>query len=119
MRAPAVPSNTASRHSRFSGKIGGIGITSGTGVARMTSFGRSAVPKKSASLIRDDARAAVVDLADDLVGRAIAELEAVHQGLGAEGAALVAPPGGLHERPVDVAVLLEQLVSRQRLASPT
>lgn len=42
MRAPAVPSNTASRHSRFSGKIGGIGITSGTGVDSATASFRSA-----------------------------------------------------------------------------
>src|SRR5262249_28246181 len=39
--APAVPSRTASRHSRFSGRMGGMGTTVGSGVAGATASLRS------------------------------------------------------------------------------
>jgi hypothetical protein len=55
---------------------------------------------------RDGARPAILDLMNHLVDRPIAELEAVHQRLGAERAALVAAARGLHESTIHVAVLL-------------
>src|SRR5215470_3879740 len=39
--APAVPSRTASRHSRFNGRMGGMGTTVGSGVAGATASLRS------------------------------------------------------------------------------
>src|SRR5215468_1614753 len=39
--APAVPSRTASRHSRFKGRMGGMGTTVGSGVAGATASLRS------------------------------------------------------------------------------
>ena len=72
------------------------------------------MPKKSASLSRDRALPALLDLADHLVHRPVAELEPVHQRLGAEGAALVAAARGLDEGAVDVAVLLHQVVAGHR-----
>jgi hypothetical protein len=63
---------------------------------------------------RDVALAAALDLADHLVDRAIAELQAVHQRLGAEGAAVMAAARGLDEGPVDVAVALDEVVARHR-----
>ena len=65
---------------------------------------------------RDHARAAALDLANHLVDRAVAELEPVHERLGAERAALVTAARGLHERGVHIAVSLEQVVSRSRQA---
>ena len=80
----------------------------------MTSFGRSGVPKKSASLIEIIREPQFSISRITSVDRAVAELQPVHQRLGAEGAALVAAARGLHEGAVDVAVLLEQVVARHR-----
>jgi hypothetical protein len=63
---------------------------------------------------RDHPRAAHLDLANDLFHRPVAELQAVHQGFGAERAPLMTPAGSLHERAVDVAMLLEEVVPGQR-----
>src|SRR5581483_2760669 len=59
---------------------------------------------------RDDARAAILHFMDHFVDRPVTEPEPVHQRLRAERAALVASARGLHERLVDIAVLLEKVV---------
>src|SRR5207245_8383225 len=63
---------------------------------------------------RDHARAAHLDLANDIVDRPEAELEPVHQRLRAERAALMTSAGCLDERAVDVAMLLEEVVPGKR-----
>ena len=74
---------------------------------------RAGVPKKSASLNANVARAGRVDLAHHLVYRAVAEAQAIHQLLGAEGAGVVAAARGLDEGAVDVALRLDQVVARR------
>src|SRR5215510_6135483 len=65
---------------------------------------------------RDHARLANIHFAHHLINGTVAELEPVHQRLAAERTALVAAARGLHERTVDIAVFLDQVIPRRRQA---
>src|SRR5262249_53614483 len=70
--------------------------------------------KKIGVVDRDGPRAAVFHLMNHLVDWPITESESVHQRLGAESAALMAAARGLDKGAVDVAVLLQKVVTWHR-----